>query len=806
MQQHKLLMMLMIAVVWASCLSTATAANDDSTLFFKSHPNAVDLKQQDDRILLANKLVGIEIKQTATGFELVRLFGIADEQEFLIAGSHGIFQIVMTLDPKHVRRDDRGKSRAGSFNILDDMAGKPFTVMSNVAKAVSWRHESTDNEITLHLNWKDMDLLEDKNKLDVSATITLRQGDPLSRWRIKLTNRSDRYGIERVRFPLMDFAPIGDAKQNVQLLPRQRGELVQEPFKHQNVEAFYPHSFNMQFQALYNKESLTGVYFGTEDPAASFMVHDLFNREAEITWRAGHFPKNITFSKEDFALPYDCVVGPFHGDWFDACQIYRKWTLKQSWSRKGPLATRQDVPKWYKETPIFLYTFLTDSAQGTHSVEKNLPIAEAHYMEFLKWAGVPLPANIYGWKDYTPGYSSFNVPFSPWRMQNQGRWEGTPSENAHDGNYPKIGAIPEFAATCKRLRQAGGMVNPYVALEIFDQGPAENSPYVDEARHNVVRGLYGAIRTWGAETYWQACVCTAWWRDRMKETAVVMSQRENIGGLYLDVMQGSGMPCYWTPHGHSAAGADSMTRGMHELVEIVHDALKAEDPEAITTGENSSENMIDVIDGILQLTLTPRCQAPLFGTVYQDYILRYGLEVTLPDSGQGNHFYIECASMFVEGMQIGRIRLRPRSSSLNFQKPEHKSFVDYLGKMVGYYRQEQTKKFLCYGQLLRPLTISTEMLDYKGGKFPALMSGVFQSEDGELGVFIVNASDQQLKLNTQMNLTRYGIKAEATMQVSTITPEGKTKQLHAHATGTVRFNLDIPGHGITMYRIKPSKD
>jgi len=358
------------------------------------------------------------------------------------------------------------------------------------------------------------------------------------------------------------------------------------------------------------------------------------------------------------------------------------------------------------------------------------------------------------------------------------------------------------------------MVSPYIALEIYDQGPTENAPYVSQARDHVVRDLYGAIRTWGAGTCWQMCVATDWWRDRLKETAIEMSKREHVGGLYLDVMQGSGLPCYWTPHGHVAAGGDSMTKGMHELVEIVTNALKEQDPEAITTGENASENMIDVTDGVLQVALSPRSQAPLFAAVYQDYITRHGLELSVgsgwmdrwKDTWRANHFFIECASMFVEGAQIGRIQLRPRDNSLDLHKPEHKPMVDYVGQMVGYYRQEQTKKFLSYGQLLRPLTISTEMLDYKGGKFPALMSGVFRGEDGELGVFIVNASNQKQKLDTQMDLTRYGIKAATPMQVSAISPDGKSKQLHTQITGTVRLNHELPGHGIMMYLIKPSQN
>ena len=143
-----------------------------------------------------------------------------------------------------------------------------------------------------------------------------------------------------------------------------------------------------------------------------------------------------------------------------------------------------------------------------------------------------------------------------------------------------------------------------------------------------------------------------------------------------------------------AAGGDSMTRGMHELVEIATDPVKAKDSEAITTGENSAETMIDVTNGILQAGLFSQNTAPIFATVYQDYTLRYGLKLSVGPGWHGRHedswrddaFFIECASMFVEGMQVGRIRLRPRDNNISFQNPKYKELLDFLERIVGYYK------------------------------------------------------------------------------------------------------------------------
>ncbi len=812
MSRFELLVAIMCLCV-TSMAAWAAGPADEATRFFETHPNVIDLEERGDSILFANRQTGIEFKQSAAGFQLSRLYGIADDQDFLTKGDRDIFEIRMTLDPIHVRKDERWNTKIGFFNILDQMAGDdPFIIGSNEGKTVSWRRTGDATESTLHLEWKEIDAREDKGVMDVEVTVTLRAGDPLSYWRINILNRSiygtgirayprrERYGIERVRFPLLSLAPVGKAQDNVFLYPMYRGDLMEKPFRQRNMEVFYPCHFNMQFQALYNKESKRGLYLGTRDPAASFMVFDIKHRASNIMWRPGHFPPNITFAGEDFNLPYDCVVGPFQGDWYDACQIYREWALQQFWCRKGPLLTREDIPKWYKEAPLYFYSDIGDSAEGTHSLDENLRIAADHFREWLKWAGMRLPANWYEWTEEPPGLTGYDIPTSVYRRPRPGRWAGFSAMNFGGGNYPKIPALAGLSAECKRLRQDGGMVCPYIALELFDPGPAENSPYAAEAKPHMVRDLYGAIRRWSAEASWQACPWPQWWRNRLKETCELMLERENVGGFYLDVMQGGGPPCYWTPHGHSAAGGDSTTAGMHGLVEIIRDAVKAKDPEAITSGENASENMIDVIDAVNTVTLRPDNKAPIFAAVYQDYIPRYGMEM----SG-GDTFFIQCASLFVEGMQIGRLRLRPRSSALSFQNPEHKEMIAFLGLLVGYYRQETAKKFLAYGQLMRPLEFrEPSPMPMSRGRFPALMSGVFRSHDGELGIFVVNAGRKDLTFQADLDLAQYGMPAGTIVDVDTFAPDGASQNVLNKAKGVVSLKGSLPAHGLTMFRLKPT--
>jgi len=786
-----------------------------ATQFFNEHPNPVDFEQQGDRLLLANRVVGLEFCQSDHGFRLLRIYGIKDGQDFLAAGQADadIFKIVTCLDPARVYQHKPGRNiispyatRAGAwYEIMDQMAGEERHQISSLsASATSFGRTGDDSETTLHLEWKQIELPQDreKAKMDVEVTITIKADDPLSYWRFRVKNPSTWVGIYKVQFPELNLAPIQEAADNVFIWPDGRGAMADDPFKKLPgvIEGLYPDHIGMQFMALYNKRTGIGMYLGTFDPTPNLMEIRVERDSSGIWWRPSHFPPNITFANEDFSLPYDCVVGPFRGDWYDACQIYRKWAVKQSWCSKGPLAMRQDIPKWFKEAPLHL-------TADAGARDDSLAGIRDHYLKFLKWTGVPLPCALYAWKSYKPDLTIYQAPYCYYR---RGLGRSGIVENIHDGNYPKLPALPSLGETCRLLKEAGGMMAPYVCLQIYDQGPYENAPYAQEARHHVSRDLFANILGAGWETSWRPCVWSQWWKDRLKETCITMMQKEHVMGFYLDTMSGCAVPCYWTPHGHTAGGGSMATAGMHQLSGYIRDAVKAVNPEAVTFGENSGENMIDVIDGKLYPdTLTPQSGPPLFAAVYKDYITRHGIQV---NAHEGDRFFMESAVLFAEGAQIGRLYLNAGSRSLYPDDPKQRQMVDFLGRMVGYYKQDVTKKFLCYGQLMRPLhfrqpdPMPMVSYEYWRGKveLPAILSGVFLSA-GELGVFVLNVSDQEISFVSDLDLSRYDLSADTAYEVEMVTPEGMVSLYRDQAKGKVILEGNMPGRYLRMFRVRSAR-
>ena len=66
----------------AMAVSAAQSAAG-ATQFFKTHPNEIDLKEEGDSILFANKQIGLEFVKGKRGFQINRLYGIGQDHDFL---------------------------------------------------------------------------------------------------------------------------------------------------------------------------------------------------------------------------------------------------------------------------------------------------------------------------------------------------------------------------------------------------------------------------------------------------------------------------------------------------------------------------------------------------------------------------------------------------------------------------------------------------------------------------------------------------------------------------------------------------
>jgi hypothetical protein len=68
-----------------------------------------------------------------------------------------------------------------------------------------------------------------------------------------------------------------------------------------------------------------------------------------------HYPENMGKYRASFELSYDIVISVFKGDWWDSAQIYRSFILPNAqWTKRGNVMLREDIPKWFKETTLWI--------------------------------------------------------------------------------------------------------------------------------------------------------------------------------------------------------------------------------------------------------------------------------------------------------------------------------------------------------------------------------------------------------------------------------------------------------------------
>ena len=759
--------------------------------FFGKRRTGAEFRRSGRQLWLTNDETGIEVIQGKAGFYLSRFHGARAGREFLWQDNpqarEGLWRLVL--------RRDKGRDEAAR------------TVTSNDGATIEYRSVKVKDGVTLSLQWKGMAVADEKGVLDVEVLMTLKNGDPFARWRINVLNRSKTWGLWTVVFPVLKLRPIGDdPTRNRFAIARAQGIMGRDPF---NKPFFspgkYPGTINMQFSALYNLSG-SGLYLAMHDGDGhkKHLHNDPLVGLGALEYRAEHFPRNMGYAEEDYHMPYDFVMGPFDGDWYEACQIYRAWATEQRWCAKGPLAVRKDIPRWYKECPMVL---VANSSRGDSEV-----ITSRDYMlEFLKFIGTDLPVIWYTWKEHVPDRTHYNKEDSPWKVPDN---RPRPCGNIHDGNYPAMPALKTFASACRAIAEAGGRVNPYVCSRIYDQGLEENAPLAAQAKPNVIRKVNGDIKfVERADVAWGMCYHTKWWQQRMAETVTELIRREHAGGIYFDTFYGGYFQCFDTRHGHSHGGGNHGYLGARKLSEIVRGAMKKADPESIMTGENPCETAIDLLDGYLYCDTIRPDGLPLFATVYGDYILRFGRRVHAGDEG----FYMQCATLFLEGAQLGRLYVH----QVGFLKKEHagtemEKRMLFLRKLGRYYRPEVAAKYLAYGRLLRPISFTTPdpmptssyNETYKMTWVltrPSLMSGTFRAPNGDIGVFIINISDNPLRFSFELTPERYPIGKTRTYTVTTVSDPGNPNGIGSTHKGKIEYNNQIAARDVVLIEVKPTR-
>lgn len=112
--------------------------------------------------------------------------------------------------------------------------------------------------------------------------------------------------------------------------------------------SIFPNMICSQFLAYVSRNC--GLYLGMHDAERTTKHIDFRYYNGNIKLQMRTFC-NVDYG-QSYAMPFDCVMQPFVGNWQDACEIYRKWFEQNLPEGLVKIVDNKNLPDWYHKSPV----------------------------------------------------------------------------------------------------------------------------------------------------------------------------------------------------------------------------------------------------------------------------------------------------------------------------------------------------------------------------------------------------------------------------------------------------------------------
>jgi hypothetical protein len=585
--------------------------------------------------------------------------------------------------------------------------------------------------------------------LDLALTVHTSTRDRFSRWSASVRNGAG-LSIVDVQFP---FVVVPRGRDGTLVLPTFRGSIRKEPTFPQlpddgiaawrltdNYREHYPGGMFAQFLAWYTARG--GVYIACNDTQGNIKVLKTLKRDSGIRLgiaHAGDWP-----ARGQRKLEYEVLLGSFSGDWYDAADLYRDWTLRQKWAT--PLGKRRDIPKWLLDSPVYVTVRPQSYDDDTSTLrikeflpyEKCIPLLD----QIAQGTKTPVCAVLMGW-------------------ERPGSW-------IYPDSFPPVGGEQSLVRFIALARQRGWHVGSYCngprwitthscgydGREYFKKHHGEETVCRNEPGR-----LFG--EDWGGWRYTYLC-CIGHPRTRQIATDFVKHLidwgMESIQFLDQDDNAVT-YACFSAQHGHPPMVGKWMNTAMADLLKSFRQAAGDAHQSGVIQSAESACNeyclpLLQECDVRIDSPSTSSWNdgtefVPIYHYLFHECIVTHGMFGVGPTPCA---LQIRTAWNGVWGQLLGGIMTGDGTflnqgdkvawSRWDLSDRKNNDVLEMI-RTVSAIRRGAGRDFLVYGRMQHPANVSgVDMVKWKIGDrqyaVPAVAHAAWQAPDGRYGVVLTN--------------------------------------------------------------------
>ncbi|MGA1872156.1 MAG: DUF6259 domain-containing protein, partial [Thermoplasmatota archaeon] len=597
------------------------------------------------------------------------------------------------------------------------------------------------------------------NDLNATATIELADDSTLADFRLDVQNDED-FTLTSVFFPVVwGLGQIGDSAEDDRLFyPGGDGIVVRDPLRFEDdlhMTDIYPSTASMQVMCHYDPDE-AGLYLAAYDengypkkPTMDFME---WSSEKHLAAFFEHLvPEH---AGNDYSMDYDCKLGTFHGDWYDAAEIYSGWAHTASFISGGRVFDGKDTPEWFSRTSV-----VSSSNRDAAIVHTPLGEIEKITVEFNELTGVNTTHLIFAWAK-------------------NGAWCGP-------YYFPPAAGEENFKNSMMNITDDGGHPFLYISGSVWritrgDIGYEDYETFHDIGRQWVCTDRHGnpIIDQGYLAINWTSarmCPMTDFWQN------MVVSNLLGCLDLGVDVVQidefpiGSIYPCYNASHGHPLGYSREITEAYRSILQEARSLGRAINPDLVMSMEEPCEYYIPYMDTYVSRDNAPEFLlypfaveifgnevefVPFFSQVYHEYITAFGEPIPM------NYNYPE---LFIPQMKRSLARacvsgeiVSGSAAAKEDLRPEVRNFYKTTVQASATYAND----YLIKGKPLRPPYIDVPEREVEwyfysnqtiGRPFMerSVLNSAWKADDGDIGHVFVNWIDTEVGFDVE--LPRYDL-------------------------------------------------